>query len=41
MKSTLKAKNFRRFADKPEMKPKKDYDDYTKFINDAFVIDKE
>ena len=28
-------------VDKPLMKPRKDYDDYTKFINDTFAVEKE
>ena len=28
-------------VDKPLMKPRKDYDDYTKFINDTFAGEKE
>lgn len=35
------AKNFRRFIDKPQMLPRKDYDDYTTFINDTFNGKKE
>jgi hypothetical protein len=27
-------------ADKPELQPLKDYDDYTSFINDTFAEDK-
>lgn len=36
-----KPKNFRRFIDKPLMKPRRDYDEYTKFINDTFANEKE
>jgi len=35
-----RSKNFRRFADKPFMEPRKDYDDYTRFINDTYVEEK-
>jgi hypothetical protein len=28
-------------VDKPLMKPRRDYDEYTKFINDTFVSEKE
>jgi hypothetical protein len=38
--SQYKSKNFRRFADKPFMQPRKDYDDYTKFINDTYTDEK-
>jgi hypothetical protein len=33
--------NFRRFIDKPQMIPKKDYIDYSRFINDTFAEEKE
>lgn len=36
-----KAKNFRRFIDKPHLQPRKDYDDYTRFINDTYAEEKE
>lgn len=39
--SEFKPTNFRRFIDKPLMRPRKDYDDYTKFINDTFAAEKE
>ena len=32
--------NFSFIADKPEMEPRKDYDDYTSFINDAYAEEK-
>lgn len=38
--SQYKPKNFRRFADKPFMQPRKDYDDYAKFINDTYTDEK-
>jgi len=36
-----KPTNFRRFIDKPSLIPKKDYHDYSKFINDTFAEEKE
>ena len=36
-----KAKNFRRFIEKPDLQKRKDYDDYTKFINDTYSAEKE
>lgn len=38
--SQYRSKNFRRFADKPYMEPRKDYDDYSRFINDTYVEEK-
>lgn len=38
--SQYRSKNFRRFADKPFMEPRKDYDDYSRFINDTYVEEK-
>lgn len=44
--SAYKSKNFRRFgkyynnnhlADKPSMQPRKDYDDYLRFVNDTYA----
>ena len=39
--SQYKAKNFRRFIEHPTMKPRKDYDDYARFINDTYSTEKE
>ena len=36
-KGQFNQKKFRRFMDSPEMKPKKDYEDYAKFINDTYL----
>jgi len=36
-----KPKNFRRFIEHPNMRPRKDYDDYTRFINDTYSVKKE
>lgn len=36
-----KPKNFRRFIEHPSMRPRKDYDDYTRFINDTYSAKKE
>jgi len=38
---TYRAKNFRRFIDQPLLQPRKDYDDYTRFINDTYTEEKE
>uniref|UniRef100_A0A7S3CJQ4 Uncharacterized protein n=1 Tax=Strombidium rassoulzadegani TaxID=1082188 RepID=A0A7S3CJQ4_9SPIT len=38
--SQFKAKNFRRFIERPEMQPVKDYEDYSRFINDTYNDDK-
>lgn len=38
---TYRAKNFRRFIDRPMLQPRKDYDDYTRFINDTYTEEKE
>jgi len=35
-KHEFNQKNFRRLVENPELKPRKDYDDYTKFVNDEF-----
>lgn len=35
--SAYKSKNFRRFADRPSMQPRKDYDDYLRFVNDTYA----
>ena len=39
-RSEYNEKNFRRIVDNPELKPKKDYDDYTKYINEEFISKK-
>ena len=36
-----KTKHFRRFIERPHMIPKKDYDDYSRFINDTFSHEKQ
>lgn len=39
--SVYRPTNFRRFIDQPSMIPKKDYLDYSRFINDTFAEEKE
>jgi hypothetical protein len=39
-RSEFNEKNFRRIVDNPELKPKKDYDDYTKYINEEMSVKK-
>lgn len=33
-RNAYQASNFRRWADKPDMMPQADYNDYSKFVND-------
>lgn len=40
-KDSFKPKNFRRFIDKPELQTRRDYEDYSIFINDVYHSVKE
>jgi len=35
-----KSKNFRRFIGEPQLQPRKDYEDYARFINDTYADEK-
>lgn len=40
-RAAYKPSNFRRWVNEPEMRPQKDYDDYSKFVNENHVQKKQ